>query len=87
MAKVTFHLRNPRSEEPSPIKMYFRYGEQTINISTGETIQPTHWDKEEQKVLTKFSKKYPDLQNKLDEYKETISGIYRRLEIAGGQNH
>ncbi len=83
MAKVSFYLKNPDSDGLSPIKMYFRYGEETINISPGESIQPNHWDKKEQKVIPKFSKKYPDLQNKLDEYKEVVSGIFRRLEITG----
>ncbi|MEO8760052.1 MAG: site-specific integrase [Bacteroidia bacterium] len=83
MAKISFYLKNPDSNELSPIKMYFRYREQTINFSTGEAIQPNHWNTKDQKVLPKFAKKYPDLQNKLDEYKEVISGIYRRLEIGG----
>ncbi|GAA4054358.1 site-specific integrase [Hymenobacter glaciei] len=53
MAKVTFLLYNPAADKPTPIIASVTFDGQRHKVYVGISIIPQHWNKEDQKALTR----------------------------------
>jgi integrase len=53
MAIVSFHLRNPKATEPTPIFMSLYADYQQTKVKTGLRVHPKQWDVEGQKCKTR----------------------------------
>ncbi len=53
MATVSFHLRNPKAAEPTPIFMLLYADGKQTKIKTGLRIHPAQWNAPEQKARTR----------------------------------
>jgi integrase len=82
MATTNFYLKAPDSTGKSLIQSYFRFTEnkekKQVVISTSESINPKHWDKNSQRVKRSVTG-YSEINNNLDMMEEDVKEIYRKL--------
>lgn len=82
MASATFILKDPKTTNESLVFLIFRYKDYRVKISTEEKINPTFWDKEEQRARsTKKFPEYPEFNSKLDDFEARAKTVFRRFEI------
>jgi len=48
MARYNFNLRDSKSDKPTPIYLIIRYSNKRVKFYTRESIDPRHWDFEDQ---------------------------------------
>lgn len=78
MAKFNFNLREPNASSKTPIHLIVRWNNNRMVYPTVESIEPKHWEKEKQRVSSKF-KQSPELNNRLKYIDTTSNDIFRRF--------
>lgn len=78
MAKFNFNLREPNANSKTPIHLIVRWNNNRMVYPTVESIEPKYWDKEKQRVSSKF-KQSPELNNRLKYIDTTSNDIFRRF--------
>lgn len=48
MAKAKFYLKEPKSNQDTPIIFFFSYGGKRLKYYTGDSVHPTKWNKKQQ---------------------------------------
>lgn len=77
MIKVNFNLREPKSQNDTPIHMIIRWDNKRIVESTGLSINPKFWDSELQKIkTTKSFPNGPDYNFRLADLRSSIEKMF-----------
>ncbi len=82
MASAKFNLRNPSSNQNTPIVLVFRYEGNRIKLSTGEKIHPDDWNDNKQNVRKSFIGSV-EINANLERKKELINRLYRESKLKG----
>jgi integrase len=85
MIKVNFNLREPKSQNETPIHMILRWDNQRIVESTGLTINPKFWDTDQQKIKTTKSFPIgPDFNFRLSDLRSSIEKLFVQFTTRNG---
>ena len=85
MIKVNFNLREPKSQNDTPIHMILRWDNNRIVESTGLSVNPKFWDRELQKVKT--TKSFPigtDYNFRLADLRSSIEKMFVQFTTKQG---
>lgn len=82
MATTKLVIRKKRVNEQGKTLVYVRYthDERSFLYSTGEKVNPNHWDQKEQKVKAAHGRGYKALNDKLKSKQDEVEAIRLRLE-------
>jgi integrase len=85
MIKVNFNLREPKSQNDTPIHMILRWDNKRIVESTGLSINPKFWDSELQKIkTTKSFPNGPDYNFRLADLRSSIEKMFVQFTTKQG---
>ena len=85
MAKYNFNLRDPNSQNNTPINLIVRYNGIRLVYSTEESINPKYWQKDRSKRNFQRAKEtrdfpeYPEFNAGLDLFKSKVKSVFRKL--------
>lgn len=77
-AKVTFFLKEPKSENETLVYAFFHFNNQQLKLSTGKKILPKYWDSEKQKVKRGVMNEQ-DINQRLVFFQNTLNIIYNKM--------
>ena len=83
---VNFNLRNPSSQDDTPINMVIRYNNQKILYSTSEKIKPKFWQNDKSKKGYQRAKQissfpeYPEFNSRMDGIEKSVKNVFRRYQ-------
>ena len=80
-------LKEPTSIKPTPIYLLYRYRNDRLKYSTGQTITPALWDADAQQALTnqktaKEKEPFRSLNARLSRYRAALTQIANRCQLA-----
>ena len=82
MASFSFHLKDPKSENETHIRLHVNYGPNRLKVYTGEKIHPSNWDvstKRARRSRKDFSE-FPEFNSKLDDIEAKAKDVFRRYQ-------
>lgn len=79
MPNVNFYLDKPNSEKDTLIFLFFSYEGKRLKFSTGQKINPKHWDAKKQRAKGRSYPYQIQLNNLLNKLYEAISTEYLRV--------
>lgn len=80
MGKAKFKLKEPNSKTETLIYLNFYYNYKRFKYSTGEKINPRHWNETFQRAKeTKQFPQYPEFNARLDKFQNGINNAYRKV--------
>jgi integrase len=82
MATANFYLKNPNEKDKTLIYLFFSYDGKRLKLSTGETISPTYWNSENQRVRKNYTGS-TEINFCLEKLDEDVKKIYRNLVASG----
>jgi integrase len=82
MATTNFYLKNPNEKEKTLIYLFFSYDGKRLKCSTGESINPSAWNSESQRVRKSYTGA-SEINFCLDKLEEDVKKIYRNLVSSG----
>lgn len=86
ISEPKFLLKNPTSEKETLISLFVRFNGERVVYSTGESIHPSKWDKENQRVIAlKKDLAAADINHWLDKIEHEVKHIFRKLKYDGIQ--
>ena len=81
MASVTFSLKEPKSEEKTPIILFFRYDSQRIKIYTKQSIEPQFWDRTKNRVKNTVKVNSQKINEQLKEMETLLFELFDKFLI------
>jgi len=83
MADVKFHLKDPKSKEPSTVFMVYRGTKPITKWSTGEKVAPGNWNKASCRARRAEGINYRLLNDKFDDIVREVKGFVLKQELSG----
>ncbi len=77
-AKVTFFLKEPKSEKETLIYAFFHFNNQQLKLSIGKKILPKYWDGEKQKAKRGIMSEQ-DINQRLVFFQNKLNSIYNKM--------
>jgi integrase len=83
MVSISFVLKDRKASKETPVICYVRYSNQTLKHSTGERIQPKHWN--DNKSSNKYQRAKgtlvgsPEFNARLDKVETSVKDVFRRF--------
>ncbi|HWB26996.1 MAG TPA: site-specific integrase [Chitinophagaceae bacterium] len=84
MPEATFVLKEPKSNEPTLVYLFFRFSGQKLKFSTGQKIYPKFWNENSQSAKeTRQFAQYSEFNSLLKSLRNIVETEYRSLLIDG----